>query len=308
MRAKRVARARRLGRAHDAPAERDVRRPAPARRRGPRPRDGAEHPVWPTSPRAISTPTTSREIMGLFDELHAAGHTIVLVTHEHDIAMHARRIITFRDGKVAEDIQQPTTDSLITMRSIVVLACLALLVGCQQGRSRQAVAPAVYDSAAVETRRHRGHRRRRRHRRARVDRRGEVEGVGRGARTCTPRSATSWRRSTLLVEIDKRTPRNAVAADRGRAGGGAKARRTIAKTQLDRAETAVQVADAHADRCREGAARVRERRRRRSWLRRSTLENARITWRTPTCARRSPARSSRRRSSPAPSSRRRRRT
>jgi putative ABC transport system ATP-binding protein len=48
--------------------------------------------------------TTSRDIMTLFDELHATGHTIVVVTHEHDIAVHARRIITFRDGKIAEDI------------------------------------------------------------------------------------------------------------------------------------------------------------------------------------------------------------
>jgi putative ABC transport system ATP-binding protein len=48
--------------------------------------------------------TTSRDIMALFDELHAAGHTIVVVTHEHDIAVHARRIITFRDGTIAEDI------------------------------------------------------------------------------------------------------------------------------------------------------------------------------------------------------------
>ena len=47
--------------------------------------------------------TTSVEIMGLFRELHAAGHTIVLVTHEHDVAMNARRIITFRDGAIAED-------------------------------------------------------------------------------------------------------------------------------------------------------------------------------------------------------------
>jgi putative ABC transport system ATP-binding protein len=47
--------------------------------------------------------TTSVEIMALFRELHSAGHTIVLVTHEHDIAMHARRIITFRDGAIAED-------------------------------------------------------------------------------------------------------------------------------------------------------------------------------------------------------------
>jgi putative ABC transport system ATP-binding protein len=47
--------------------------------------------------------TTSVEIMALFRELHAAGHTIVLVTHEHDIAMHAHRIILFRDGAIAED-------------------------------------------------------------------------------------------------------------------------------------------------------------------------------------------------------------
>ncbi len=48
--------------------------------------------------------TTSRDIMALFDTLNGAGHTIVVVTHEHDIAMHAKRIITFRDGTVAEDV------------------------------------------------------------------------------------------------------------------------------------------------------------------------------------------------------------
>jgi len=46
---------------------------------------------------------TSRDIMQLFEALHAAGHTIVVVTHESDVAKHARRIITFRDGKIAED-------------------------------------------------------------------------------------------------------------------------------------------------------------------------------------------------------------
>ena len=48
---------------------------------------------------------TGEEIMHLFDRLQAAGNTIVLVTHEHDIAARARRIIHVRDGKVARDEQ-----------------------------------------------------------------------------------------------------------------------------------------------------------------------------------------------------------
>lgn len=43
---------------------------------------------------------TSHEIMALFEEIHAAGNTIVLVTHEEDIAQHAKRIIRLRDGLV----------------------------------------------------------------------------------------------------------------------------------------------------------------------------------------------------------------
>jgi len=46
---------------------------------------------------------TGNEIMGLFERLHQQGNTIVLVTHEHDIAMHAHRIIHVRDGKVERD-------------------------------------------------------------------------------------------------------------------------------------------------------------------------------------------------------------
>jgi putative ABC transport system ATP-binding protein len=46
---------------------------------------------------------TSSDIMALFRELHDAGHTILLVTHEQDIARYARRVIVFRDGKIAED-------------------------------------------------------------------------------------------------------------------------------------------------------------------------------------------------------------
>ncbi|MCL4402947.1 MAG: ABC transporter ATP-binding protein [Acidobacteria bacterium] len=46
---------------------------------------------------------TGNEIMALFERLHQQGNTIVLVTHEHDIAMHAWRIIHIRDGKVEKD-------------------------------------------------------------------------------------------------------------------------------------------------------------------------------------------------------------
>ena len=46
---------------------------------------------------------TGVEIMGLFDRLHQQGNTIVLVTHEHDIAMYAHRIVFIRDGKVERD-------------------------------------------------------------------------------------------------------------------------------------------------------------------------------------------------------------
>ena len=46
---------------------------------------------------------TGVEIMGLFERLHQQGNTIILVTHEHDIAMHAHRIIYIRDGKIEKD-------------------------------------------------------------------------------------------------------------------------------------------------------------------------------------------------------------
>jgi putative ABC transport system ATP-binding protein len=46
---------------------------------------------------------TGDEIMALFENLHRQGNTIILVTHENDIAQHARRIIYIRDGKIASD-------------------------------------------------------------------------------------------------------------------------------------------------------------------------------------------------------------
>jgi len=46
---------------------------------------------------------TGNDIMALIAKLHTEGNTIVLVTHEHDIAMHAHRVIHIRDGKVERD-------------------------------------------------------------------------------------------------------------------------------------------------------------------------------------------------------------
>lgn len=46
---------------------------------------------------------STQEIMAIFQELHAQGVTIVLITHETDIGQHAERIITFRDGQIIAD-------------------------------------------------------------------------------------------------------------------------------------------------------------------------------------------------------------
>ncbi len=46
---------------------------------------------------------TSLEIMNLFDDIHKAGNTVIMVTHEEDIAAHARRVIRLRDGIIESD-------------------------------------------------------------------------------------------------------------------------------------------------------------------------------------------------------------
>ena len=50
---------------------------------------------------------TGKEIMAMLDELHDAGHTIIVVTHEDDIARHAQRVIHLKDGKIEIDVRQP---------------------------------------------------------------------------------------------------------------------------------------------------------------------------------------------------------
>jgi putative ABC transport system ATP-binding protein len=62
--------------------------------------------------------TTSYEIMGVLEQIHRAGNTIILVTHEEDIALHAHRIIRLMDGKVSADyLNTNIRSSLKTMNN-----------------------------------------------------------------------------------------------------------------------------------------------------------------------------------------------
>ena len=56
---------------------------------------------------------SSEEVMGVFENLNRQGITVILVTHEHDVAAHAHRVITIRDGRVASDIVQNTGDRAV---------------------------------------------------------------------------------------------------------------------------------------------------------------------------------------------------
>ncbi len=54
---------------------------------------------------------SSEEVMKLFDRLHEQGHTIILVTHEPDIAAHAKRLVRLLDGKILEDTGMPAVEA-----------------------------------------------------------------------------------------------------------------------------------------------------------------------------------------------------
>lgn len=56
---------------------------------------------------------TSVEIMGLFEEIHKNGNTIILVTHEEDIAQHAHRIVRLKDGEVERDTKNENITTVL---------------------------------------------------------------------------------------------------------------------------------------------------------------------------------------------------
>lgn len=55
---------------------------------------------------------TTVEIMQLFDELHAEGHTLIVVTHENEIARHCQRVVEMKDGKIFSD--STTASAMVT--------------------------------------------------------------------------------------------------------------------------------------------------------------------------------------------------
>ena len=74
---------------------------------------------------------TGEEIMAMLDELYDQGHTIILVTHEDNIAAHAHRTISLRDGKIETDVNKSNTvsptASLATPRAAFELSSAAAI-------------------------------------------------------------------------------------------------------------------------------------------------------------------------------------
>ena len=61
---------------------------------------------------------TGREVLGILQELHAAGHTVVLITHDNSIAVQAQRIIRLEDGHVIYDGPADAPEAVVTPRAV----------------------------------------------------------------------------------------------------------------------------------------------------------------------------------------------
>jgi putative ABC transport system ATP-binding protein len=55
---------------------------------------------------------STQEVLSLFDELNAAGRTVVVITHEPEVVEHAKRVLRMRDGLIYSDVRQAPLDGL----------------------------------------------------------------------------------------------------------------------------------------------------------------------------------------------------
>ena len=73
------------------------------------------HPSLSDEPTGNLDSRTGDEIMAVFSKLHAAGNTIIMVTHEPDIARQCARVVRMRDGRIEFDL--PTEEAFARMAS-----------------------------------------------------------------------------------------------------------------------------------------------------------------------------------------------
>ena len=70
------------------------------------------------SPTGALNSRTAVEILALFQALNREGVTIVVVTHDADVARHARRLVRFKDGRVTQDRRQEPADARIALAAL----------------------------------------------------------------------------------------------------------------------------------------------------------------------------------------------
>ena len=59
--------------------------------------------IWNKKYAKLLASKSTEDLLNLFDQINAAGRTVVVITHEHDVGMRAKRIVRMRDGKIVSD-------------------------------------------------------------------------------------------------------------------------------------------------------------------------------------------------------------
>lgn len=94
----------------------------------------------------LDTATTA-EIIALFEQLHAEGQTIIIVTHEEEVAGHAQRIVRLRDGRIVSDY--PATEDPIHRQYLQSMASHAVRAAARLAEAKPVAAEAVGNGEAA---------------------------------------------------------------------------------------------------------------------------------------------------------------